>query len=234
LKFFQPGRGYKLFVSNANSINILKSGEPEDLPLKHEYNMTLTATVNFASLPVSEDYTLRTFINGQNRGEIPLTYVDGLNQFMAFNMIYGDRADIGEKVNVSLWDNINQKEIELTSTEINFGIDKIAGTINNPVVLFPLSTGIQDNNENSFNFATYPNPFSRQTQITYFIPTDTHVVLTITDSFGKQVKRIVDNRQSAGQYDYTFEAENLASGIYFCTLKTDNYVETKKLILMKE
>ena len=234
LKFFQPGRGYKLFVSNANSINILKSGEPEDLHLKHEYNMTLTATVNFGTLPVSEDYTLRTFINGQNRGEIPLTYVDGLNQFMAFNMIYGDRADIGEKVSVILWDKINQKEIELTSPGINFEIDKIAGTLNNPVVLSPLSTGIHDNAGNSFNFATYPNPFSRQTQITYFIPTDTHVVLTITDSFGKQVKRIVDGPQRSGQYDYTFEAGNLASGIYFCTLKTNGYVETKKLILMKE
>jgi hypothetical protein len=60
------------------------------------------------------------------------------------------------------------------------------------------------------------------------------VVLTITDSFGKQVKRIVDGPQRSGQYDYTFEAGNLASGIYFCTLKTNGYVETKKLILMKE
>jgi trimeric autotransporter adhesin len=150
---------------------------------------------------------------------------------MAFNMIYGDRADIGEKVNVILWDKINQKEIELTSPDINFGIDKIAGTLNNPVVLSPLSTGIHDTNGNSFNFATYPNPFSRQTQITYFIPTDTPVVLTITDSFGKQVKRIVDTQQRSGQYDYTFEAGNLASGIYFCTLKTNGYVETIKLIL---
>jgi hypothetical protein len=234
LKFFEPGKGYKLFVSNADNLNIKKSGNPDELYLKHEYNMTLTATINFGELLVSDDYSLQTYIKNELRGEIPLKFVNGLNQYMAFNMIYGDRADIGEEVNVVLWDNYNQRQLDLTSPGISFGIDKIAGTINNPVVLSALSTGISGQNPNSFRFVTYPNPFSKQTLISYFIPTDSHVVLTITDSFGKEVITLVDDRQTAGEYDYTFEAGNQASGIYFCNLKTDDDVETKKLILMNK
>jgi hypothetical protein len=232
LKFFQPGKGYKLFVSNTNNLNIQKGGNPDELYLKHEYNMTLTAKIEFGLLPVSENYYLKTYINGQLRGEVPLKFINELNEYMAFNMIYGDRADIGEKVKVVLWDNLNQKEFEMSSTDLSFDIDKISGTLSNPVVLSALSTGINEQNRNSLKFNTYPNPFTGKTQITYSLPSDSHVVLTITDSFGKQVKRIVDVMQHSGQYDYTFEAENLASGIYFCTLKTNNFVETKKLILI--
>jgi hypothetical protein len=234
LKFFEPGRGYKLFVSSADNLNIMKSGNSDTPYLKHEYNMTLTATVDFGTLPVSDHYSLKTYIGKELRGEIPLTYVDGLNQYMAFNMVHGDRADIGENLDVLLWDSYNQKQVGLTSPGISFGIDKIAGTITSPVVLSALSTGANDLDGNSFNFIAYPNPFSKQTLISYFIPTDSHVVLTITDSFGKEVITLVDDRQSAGEYDYTFEAGNLASGIYFCNIKTDTNVETKKLILMNE
>ncbi len=60
LKFFEPGKGYKLFVSNPDNLNILKSGSPDDLYLKHEFNMTLTAVINFGDLPVSDNYELRT------------------------------------------------------------------------------------------------------------------------------------------------------------------------------
>ena len=234
MKFFEPGRGYKLFVSNAGNLNITKSGNPDEPYLKHEYNMTLTAAIEFGALPVSDQYSLKSYIGSELRGEIPLTFVDGLNQYMAFNMIHGDRADIGEKVIPVLWDNYNQKEINLSSAEISFGIDKIAGTITNPMVLSALSTGLNDPGENSFNFIVYPNPFSKHTKISYFLPAGSHVVLTITDSFGKEVITLVDDRQTAGEYDYTFEAGKLASGIYFCNLKTDTNIETKKLILMNE
>ena len=234
LKFFQPGRGYKLFVSGADNLDILKSGNPEEQYLKHEYNMTLTAKIDFGVLPASENYNLKTYINNQLRGEIPLTYVEGLNEYMAFNMIHGDRADIGEQVKVVLWDKYNQQEIALTSPGINFSIDKIEGTLSNPVILSALTVGIEQQDENAIKFSTYPNPFSGQAQISYFIPDDTHVILTITDSFGKEIKRFADNRQRAGQYDYTFEAGSLASGFYFCTLKTNNFVETQKLILMND
>lgn len=230
MKFFQPGRGYKLFVSNADEIEILKSGDTDELYLKHEYNMTLTATVDFGQLPVSENYLLRTYIAGQLRGVIPLNYVDKLGKYMAFAMVYGDRADIGEDVNLTLYDHDNNSEIKLSSANISFGIDKIEGTLNNPVVLSVLKVGVDKEYDNSLKFITYPNPFSGQTKISYNIPNDSHVVLSISDAFGKEIVRIVDSRQISGQYEYIFEAGNLASGIYYCILRTNDTIETIKLI----
>lgn len=234
LDFFQPGMGYKLFVSDSDNLEFLKSGSPEEQFLKFEYNMTLTATIDFGVLPESENYRLRTYINGQLRGDNSLAYVDGLEKFMAFNMVYGNRSDIGEKVDIVLWDSFNQKEIEMSSAEISFGIDKIAGTLSSPVVLSPLSVGIDEQGGGMFEFDTYPNPFAGKTKISYFIPADSYVVLTISDSFGKEIARLADEQQRAGQYDYTFVAKNLPSGIYFCTLKTGNEVNTKKLILLED
>jgi hypothetical protein len=234
LKFFQPGRGYKLFVSNSENLTYLKSASIENLSLKHEYTMTLTATVEFGVLPDSDNYELRTYINGQVRGEAPLKFINGLGKIMAFSMIYGDRADIGEDVSIVLWDNFNQKEIELSSDRLLFGIDKIAGTISNPVVLSAMRVDVPNSPENILRFETYPNPFSSKAKISYYLPSDTHVVLRITDSFGKEITRITDENQRAGNYEYVFEAKDLPSGIYFSTLIAGETIQTKKLILLKD
>lgn len=234
LKYFSPGRGYKLFVSDPASITYLKSASSDDMYLKHEYNMTLTATVEFGVLPVSDHYDLRTYINGQLRGEAPLTFVEGLGKIMTFNMIYGDRNDIGETVQTVLWDKFNQKEVVLSSERLVFGIDKIAGTISNPVVLSAMTVDVTNSPENLFRFETYPNPFSDRAKISYYLPSDTYVVLRITDSFGREIRRIADENQRAGNYDYVFEANDLPAGIYFSTLIIGETIQTKKLILFKD
>lgn len=234
LKFFRPGRGYKLFVSNPASLTYLKSASIDDLYLKHEYNMTLTATVEFGILPVSENFDLRAYINGQLRGEAPLRFIEGLGKVMTFNMIYGDRSDIGEVVQTVLWDKLNQKEVALSSERLVFGIDKIAGTISSPVILSALSVDIPQRYENDFRFDTYPNPFSDRARISYYLPSDSHVVLRITDSFGKEITRISDEYQRTGNYEFTFEARNLPSGIYFCTIIAGENLQTRKLILFRD
>lgn len=234
LKFFQPGMGYKLYVSDPDNLEINKSGIQDNLLTKYEFNMTLTAQIEFGPVTPSGSYLLRSMINGQLRGEIALNYLENLDEYFAFSMIYGDRADIGENLEISLWDIQNQQEIKLASPEIKFGIDNIAGTINQPVILSALNTPATDMSGNLFEFLTYPNPFSGKTNIRYSIPDDTYVVLTIYDSFGKEIKRLVDHQQVAGRYEYTFEAGSLASGIYLCKLKTGNSVTTQKLILLND
>jgi hypothetical protein len=79
----------------------------------------------------------------------------------------------------------------------------------------------------------YPNPFNPSTEIAYQIPSSSHVTITIYNILGKVVETLVNEDKSAGTYYVKFNAANLASGIYFYSLKTDNYVQTKKMILMK-
>ncbi|MCY1723532.1 carbohydrate-binding protein [Prolixibacteraceae bacterium Z1-6] len=235
LEFFQPGKGYRLFVSSGGNLNIPKSAGTDELSLKHEYNMTVTAMVNFGNSTINRDYDLRTYINGQLRGEIPLTYIDRLNEYMAFSMIYGDRADIGEELNMVLWDRYNQKEIPLSSSSLNFTIDKINGTINQPVILSLLNGElVNETDADALSFKTYPNPFTDETTISYHIPEQTYVLVTITNALGKEILRLVDEDQVKGNYNYVFEAANLVSGTYYCKIQTNEYVETKKLILVKD
>ncbi len=79
----------------------------------------------------------------------------------------------------------------------------------------------------------YPNPFNPNTRITYSIPVDSKVKLLIYSVNGELVKTLVDENQSAGNYTITFDAGNLASGTYIYRLIANDYISTKKMILMK-
>ena len=79
----------------------------------------------------------------------------------------------------------------------------------------------------------YPNPFNPTTQITYSVPKYGHVSLKVYNSLGQVVSTLVDGLQNAGNYEATFEAKHLSSGIYFYQLQSDNVSITKKLVLMK-
>lgn len=79
----------------------------------------------------------------------------------------------------------------------------------------------------------YPNPFRKQTTIRYSIPEQKHVTLEVFDILGRKVATLVNKSQPEGIYPKLFEAENLASGIYFYRLIIDGKVTTKKMTLVK-
>ncbi|MBK7499803.1 MAG: T9SS type A sorting domain-containing protein [Ignavibacteriales bacterium] len=79
----------------------------------------------------------------------------------------------------------------------------------------------------------YPNPFNPTTKIRYSIPEYSSVTLKVFNLLGEEIETLVNSEQSAGVYEATFDASNLSSGIYFYTLKTDNFSSSKKMILIK-
>ncbi|MDR3665452.1 MAG: right-handed parallel beta-helix repeat-containing protein [Ignavibacteriaceae bacterium] len=79
----------------------------------------------------------------------------------------------------------------------------------------------------------YPNPFNPSTIIAYQVPVSGHVTLTVFNALGKKVETLVNEEKNEGTYYINFNAVHLASGIYFYNLKTDNYAQTKKMILLK-
>ncbi len=85
-------------------------------------------------------------------------------------------------------------------------------------------------------YQNYPNPFNSLTVITYDLKNNSLVKLEIFDVSGKVIKTIIDGYQTSGKYSYTFDATNLASGIYFYKLvinNGDDFNEVKKMILIK-
>ncbi len=81
----------------------------------------------------------------------------------------------------------------------------------------------------------FPNPFNPTTVISYQLPEAENVSLKVYDVLGKEVATIVDKFQQAGVYNSQFSISNyqLSSGIYFYTLRTKDFVKTKKMLILK-
>lgn len=82
-------------------------------------------------------------------------------------------------------------------------------------------------------YQNYPNPFNSSTNICFNIPVASKVTLKIYDSIGKEVAVLVDEYKQKGIFNVQFDATNLASGVYFYKLQAENYISTKKLLLLK-
>ncbi|RPI14170.1 MAG: T9SS C-terminal target domain-containing protein [Ignavibacteriae bacterium] len=79
----------------------------------------------------------------------------------------------------------------------------------------------------------FPNPFNPSTKIRFNVPKNSFVKLSIFDMSGKEVDIIANGELSAGEYEVNWNPRNLASGLYFYTLKAADFSETKRMILIK-
>jgi photosystem II stability/assembly factor-like uncharacterized protein len=79
----------------------------------------------------------------------------------------------------------------------------------------------------------YPNPFNPSTRIAYVIANRQFVTVKVYDLLGREVATLVNEEKSAGNYEVEFNGSMLPSGIYFYQIKAGNFVETKKMILLK-
>ena len=82
-------------------------------------------------------------------------------------------------------------------------------------------------------YQNYPNPFNPSTTIQFDLPKTSEVTLKIFNTLGEEVATLVSYRLSVGSYSYEWDASNFASGVYLYRLKAGNYVQTRKMILMK-
>jgi hypothetical protein len=79
----------------------------------------------------------------------------------------------------------------------------------------------------------YPNPFNPTTKIEYFVPRNSHVSLKVYDVIGNEVATLFEGMRNAGNYVVSFDGGLLSSGIYFYQMKSENFMKTKKLVLLK-
>jgi photosystem II stability/assembly factor-like uncharacterized protein len=79
----------------------------------------------------------------------------------------------------------------------------------------------------------YPNPFNPTTNIKFSIPVSGYTTLNVYDPGGKLISTLVNSELNAGTYEADFDGSNIASGIYFYTLSSGNYIKTNKMILVK-
>lgn len=101
----------------------------------------------------------------------------------------------------------------------------------------PNYVSVDDRNEtNISNYRleqNYPNPFNPITKISYTVKEQGNVEVLIYDVLGNLVNTLVKERKSAGKYSTIFNASQLASGIYFYSIRVNDFVQTKKMVLLR-
>ena len=137
-------------------------------------------------------------------------YLNGKSIFVdtSFNIfVCGDYYESGP----------NQLDIITIKYSQPIGVINISGN-------FPIKYQLYNN---------YPNPFNPFTNIEFDIPFKSNVEIIIYDILGKVVEKIVKQELNSGSYKVNFDGSKYSSGIYFYCLITENYIETKKMILIK-
>jgi endonuclease/exonuclease/phosphatase family metal-dependent hydrolase len=107
-----------------------------------------------------------------------------------------------------------------------------------PVVLdvvWNSTNAVQENSKaiDTFELANFPNPFNSRTTITFTVPQPSNVRVDIYDMKGQHVESVVNQFMVAGASSFSWNAEELQSGVYFCKIQTSHLMETRKLLFMK-
>jgi parallel beta-helix repeat protein len=103
--------------------------------------------------------------------------------------------------------------------------EKLYGTSRNSISVLPLKYNISQN---------YPNPFNPTTKINYELPKNSFVKIVVYDILGREVTRLVNNEfKESGRYTVEFNGMNLASGVYFYRIEAGDFVQSKKMVLVK-
>jgi len=126
-----------------------------------------------------------------------------------------------KKANLKLFAYVQHKKTKqiLQATMIN-NLTAIDETVSNTPEKYSLSQN-------------YPNPFNPSTTIEYQIPEMVNVNLVVYDILGRKVKTLVNEVQNAGNYKVIFNAEGIASGVYFYKLTAGNFTNIKKVVYIK-
>ena len=96
-----------------------------------------------------------------------------------------------------------------------------------------IHNGINEiNKDNILVLENTPNPFSEYTNISFSIPQQTKVQLSIYDINGKLVKKLIDETKPKGLFAITFSSIGVENGIYYCQLKTNKTTITKKMLIV--
>jgi photosystem II stability/assembly factor-like uncharacterized protein len=151
---------------------------------------------------------------------------------IAFNYegtLYGLKGTSGE---------INKLITIVDSTGFGTEIGTLGRTGLQTIIMSDIITNVREDDDGnsikSFSLAqNFPNPFNPSTTFSYSIPTQSKVVIKVFDILGNEIATLMDEEKSVGTYELTWNAANLSSSIYFYQMKAGEYVNTKKMILLK-
>ena len=138
--------------------------------------------------------------------------------------------------------NFFPNKYSFTLDEINFVISYNDGTWDNNnssdyKINISQSVNLNETNDeivSDFSLKqNYPNPFNPSTKIEYSIKESSNVSIVVYHLLGQKVATLVNKKMSPGNYTVDFDASNLSSGVYLYKIEAGNFVQTKKMVLIK-
>ena len=126
-------------------------------------------------------------------------------------------------------------KVSETQSELIFQFFTRTGTLIDSYSIGDTEVGVEETNIITAYklFQNYPNPFNPTTTIVYTITRSGFVDLTVFDILGRKVATLINENQTAGNYSVKFDGSGLSSGIYIYRLRSDDFISSKKLVLMK-
>ena len=240
----EPGRGYIVKLNGPGQINFqsgfIKENGKEVEYFKDDWGriiITDNANRNITLYAVNEETDLEfyklppippedAFDIRFGSGRIAENLNSGVQTIMMRGIVYPITVKV-QNMNITLIDESNQIiNAELKSgdelTITNESIDKLL--IQSGKSITPIEYTLDQN---------YPNPFNPNTKIKFAITKESNVDLSIYNVLGELVSTLVNEHLQSGHYEYEFKASNLASGIYIYRIKAGDFVETKKMVLLR-
>jgi hypothetical protein len=178
--------------------------------------------------------------------------LDAMNKTATMIWSYRNTPDVASM----FWG--NAQRLENGNTFISWGLSEIAVTEVNPeggkvfemsfpkdvfsyrVFRFPVkmsntisSVGVINSITDVTLHQNYPNPFNPTTMIEFSLAARTQATLKIFDLLGREIATLLDEERNAGRYKVKWDARTFSSGIYFYRLKAGDFVQTKKLLLVR-
>lgn len=215
-----------------NYYNIMREKLPSPpYPLNKSYPSSVTSKINNRIYLLDGDPVTGTGkLDGvfDKPGDRRMFLING-----PFKLQIGDTAEVVVALAAAMG-NDNLESISLLKKVALSADSSYKALVNN---LSENTTSLSNyNNKQILKFSleqNYPNPFNPTTKISYHIPKNEYVSLKVYDILGKEVAILVNKNQNSGNYNVNFDASSLPSGIYFYKLQAGNYIDTKKMLLMK-
>lgn len=223
--YYNHNQSPSAFWQNADSLDVQGAMNNINIVLERDSaygagNIGGSVFSNLNNEPITDVIVYARSIKNQKRYSYNLTDSDG--NYSIPMLPYGDYELIAEKMGV---------ETVISSI---LQISSIQDSINDVNIVFTL-TSIKNEIENlDFNLKqNYPNPFNPATEIEFSMLENANAQLNIYNILGQKIATILNRYLTKGNYRITFNAGNLASGIYLYELKTSNRREIKKMNLIR-
>ncbi len=226
---------------------------------KTDYYHSGTHSFGYAPYVNNADYSL-TLTNPINAQSAPVCYLNFWNRYSVESGWDYAIVEVSSNNGTSWQQVISYTGINLTWTEQSFDITRFVNASTQLKIRFRLTSdgntlgagwwvddikltnycmglvGVPGNTNIPKTFAleqNYPNPFNPVTVIKFQIPSSEFVTVKVFDVLGKEVSVIVNENKEPGYYEAAFDGSNLASGLYFYRIEAGDFVETKKMMLVK-